>query len=142
MKTNSDIVRTTFIATPEVTDTCAQVWLKLSTEESWMEAKPKGTNIYGCPNLENLAVIQYADKMYAFGGKSIGNRKAPLEAFSACYESRDNGVTWRTRDDGFTMHHSFIGSTDTFSAVADDKQRVWVIWSTSGKVWRATWSNN
>lgn len=143
LRTNGDIHRSIIIGTgSQSTDTCVQVWSKLSTEEKWTEIVPAGTNTYGCPNLEGLAVVRCHDRMYAFGGKSIGNRQAPIEAFSACYESRDNGVTWRVRDDGFTMHPSFAGSTDTFSAVADDKQRVWVIWSTSGKVWRATWSNN
>lgn len=143
LRTNEGIHHSIIIGIDsQSSDTCAQVWSKLSTEEKWTEIVPAGTNTYGCPNLENLAVVRCHNRMYAFGGKSIGYRQVPIEAFSACYESRDNGVTWRTRDDGFTMHHSFIGSTDTFSAVADDKQRVWVIWSTSGKVWRATWSNN
>lgn len=142
LRTNEDIHRSIIIGTDtQSTDTCAQIWSKLSTEEKWAEIVPAGTNIYGCPNLENLAVVRCHNRMYAFGGKSIGNRQVPVEAFSACYESRDNGVTWRLREDGFTMHPSFAGSTDPFSAVADDKQRVWVIWN-SGKVWRATWNNN
>ena len=138
LKTNSDIVRTTFIATPEVTDTCAQVWLKLSTEESWVEVEPKGTNVYGCPNLENLAVIQYADKMYAFGGKSIGNRKVPLRAFSGCYESRDNGVTWKVNDTAFSLPKEFEARSEAFTTTTDGEY-VWVIWS-NGEVWRGRWN--
>ena len=138
LKTNDGIVRTIFIAAPEVTDTCAQVWLKLSTEESWMEAKPKGTNIYGCPNLENLAVIQYADKMYAFGGKSVGSRKVPLAAFGACYESRDNGVTWKVNETAFSLPEEFEGRDEAFTATTDGEY-VWVIWS-NGEVWRGRWN--
>jgi hypothetical protein len=138
LKTNDGIVRTTFIATPEVVDTCAQVWLKLSTEESWTEVEPKGTNVYGCPNLENLAVIQYADKMYAFGGKSIGNRKVPLRAFSGCYESRDNGVTWKVNDTAFSLPKEFEARSEAFTTTTDGEY-VWVIWS-NGEVWRGRWN--
>ena len=138
LRTNKNIMRTTFVATPEEADTCAQVWIKLSTEETWVEAEPKGTNIYGCPNLEHLAVIHYADRMYAFGGKSIGNRKVPLEAFSACYESRDNGVVWKVNDMTFSLPEEFKGRDDAFTATTDGEY-VWVIWS-DGKVWRGRWN--
>lgn len=143
LHTNTSIQRSIVIGTDTLsTDTCAQVWSKLSTESRWTEVVPVGTNIYGCPNLENLAVIKCHNRMYAFGGKSIGERHVPIEAFSACYESRDNGVTWRVRNNGFSMHPSFAGSTDTFSAVVDDKDRVWIIWSSTGEIWRATWASN
>ena len=140
LPTNSSIHRTIFITTPATeTDTCAQVWSKLTTENNWVEVKPQETNIYGCPNLKNLAIIQYADKMYAFGGKSIGPRKASIEAFSACYESRDNGVTWKVRDDAFSMPEAFKGRNESFTA-ATDGEYVWVMWSTTGQVWRGRWN--
>lgn len=139
LKTNKDIMRTTFVNTSEAADTCAQVWIKLSTEESWVEVEPKGTNIYGCPNLENLAVIHYADKMYAFGGKSMGdNRKVPLEAFSACYESRDNGITWKVNDTAFSLPEEFKGRDEAFTATTDGEY-VWVMWS-NGEMWRGRWN--
>lgn len=143
LRTNQYINRTLFVATSALpNDTCAQVWSKLSTEDEWTQVQPVGTNVYGCPNLEGLAVISYRGKMYAFGGKSMGNRQLPLEAFSACYESRDNGVTWREREDAFSMHHSFVGRKDTFSTVVTDNQYVWIMWSKSGEVWRGTWYGN
>lgn len=95
LNTNETIMRTIFVATPEQADTCAQVWTKLSTEDEWIEIGASGNNVYGCPNLEHLAVIHYAGKMYAFGGESVGPRKKPLGPFGNCYESRDNGVTWK-----------------------------------------------
>lgn len=142
LNTNEDIVRSIFITAPEATDTCAQVWTKLSTEDSWIEIGANGNNVYGCPNLENLAVIQYAGKMYAFGGKSMGNRKNPLEAFSSCYESRDNGVTWkgeeRRYEASLSLPESFEGRTENFAA-ATDGEYVWVMWS-DGQVWRGRWN--
>ena len=142
LRTNQYINRTIFVAASELpADTCAQVWSKLSTENEWTQVKPIGTNIYGCPNLENLAVISYRGKMYAFGGKSTGNRKLPLEPFSACYESRDNGVTWRERDEAFSIQR-FCGRKETFSTVVTDDQYVWIMWSKSGEVWKGTWYGN
>lgn len=138
LRTNEDIMRTIFVTTPEKADTCAQVWTKLSTEENWIEIEPQGDNIYGCPNLENLAVIRYAENMYAFGGKSIGNRKVQLEPFSACYESRDNGVTWKENAAAFSLPKVFEGRTDAFSATTDGEY-VWVMWN-NGQVWRGRWN--
>lgn len=141
LRTNGNINRTLFIgSSPLSADTCAQVWSKLSSETNWVEVKPVGTNIYGCPNLENLTVINYRDKMYAFGGKSIGKRHVPLKAFGNCYESRDNGVTWKVRNRAFSLPESFIGNEDTFSSIVDHRNRVWIIWSTSGEVWQGMWS--
>lgn len=142
LSTNEEIIRSIFVATPETADTCAQVWTKLSTETEWKEIGASGNNVYGCPNLEDLAVIQYADKLYAFGGKSVGNRKSPLEAFGDCYESRDHGVTWKGREKvyekAFSLPEIFKGRTETFST-ATDGEYVWVMWS-NGEVWRGRWN--
>ena len=141
LNTNPYIYRTVIIGTSEVaTDTCAKVWSKLSTEKEWAEVKPDYDNPYTCPNLENLAVISYHNRMYAFGGQSVGLREVPLEAFEACYESRDNGVTWRVRDEAFKLSEEFVGRDEHFSTVVDDKDRVWILWSQSGEVWRASWT--
>lgn len=138
LRTNKHIERTVFVAIPQAPDTCAQVWTKLSTESDWVKMDPKEDNIYGCPNLENLAVIAYAGKMYAFGGQSVGNRRVPLEAFSQSYESRDNGVTWKPNKNAFSLPEAFKGRTEIFSA-ATDGEYVWVIWS-NGEVWRGRWN--
>ena len=89
--------------------------------------------------MENLAVIHYAGKMYAFGGKSVGPRKEPLKAFSRCFESADNGVTWKENKKSFNLAPTFSGRSETFSA-ATDGDFVWIIWSTSGEVWRGRWN--
>ena len=142
LHTNPYINRTIVIGISDVaTDTCAKVWSKLSTETQWTEVKPAQDNPYKCPNLKNLAVIGYRDNMYAFGGESVGYRQAPVEAFSACYESRDNGITWRgNRDEAFKLSKDFIGRDEAFSTVVDHKDRVWIIWNRSGEVWRGSWT--
>ena len=138
LSTNESIMRSILVATSEAADTCAQVWTKLSTESAWKEIGENGNNVYGCPNLENLAVIEYADKLYAFGGKSVGNRKAPLESFGECYESRDHGVTWKVYEDALSLPEAFKGREESFST-ATDGEYVWVMWS-GGEVWRGRWN--
>lgn len=142
LNTNETVMRTIFVATPEQADTCAQVWTKLSTENEWIEIGASGNNVYGCPNLEHLAVIHYAGKMYAFGGESVGPRKKPLGPFGNCYESRDNGVTWKGEEKryeaAFGLPEGFKQLTGPFSAVTDGEY-VWVIWS-DGLVWRGRWN--
>ena len=138
LSTNPSITRTILVATPETADTCAQVWTQLSTEDKPIEIGSNGNNIYGCPNLENLAVIQYAEKMYAFGGQSVGNRKEPLAAFSACYESRDHGVTWKVNESALSLPKDFEIPEGSFS-VATDGEFVWVMWS-NGTVWCGRWN--
>ena len=138
LSTNESIMRSILVATSEAADTCAQVWTKLSTEPAWKEIGENGNNVYGCPNLENLAVIEYADKLYAFGGKSVGNRKVPLEAFGECYESRDHGVTWKVYEDALSLPEAFKGREESFST-ATDGEYVWVMWS-GGEVWRGRWN--
>jgi hypothetical protein len=139
LSTNVNIMRTIFVETPEEADTCAQVWTKLSTEDNWVEIGSNGNKTYGCPNLESLSVIEYAGKMYAFGGKSIGERKEPLEAFSACYESCDNGVTWKVNEKALSLPEKFKEYTGISSSAAADGEYVWVIWG-DGKVWRGRWN--
>lgn len=143
--TNENIKRTLFVAIPEAADTCAQVWTKLSTEDDWVEVEPVGDNVYGCPNLKNLSVIHYADKLYAFGGECVGGRKNLEDAFgkgyvpfSTCFESRDHGVTWKPTSKSFSLDERFKERTDCFS-VATDGEYVWLMWG-KGDVWRGRWN--
>lgn len=145
LRTNEDIKRTLFVAIPEAVDTCAQVWSKLSTEKDWVEVEPVGDNAYGCPNLEHLVVIRYADNLYAFGGQCVGERKKFEDAFgkkyvpfSTCFESLDHGVTWKPTSKGFSLNKEFKGRTDSFSA-ATDGEFVWVMWG-DGDVWSGRWN--
>lgn len=139
LRTNPNIHRTLFVANATDSDNYAQVWSKLSTEKEWTEVIPDAQNSYGCPNLEDLTVITYRNRMYAFGGNSLGQQTKPTEPYSACYESRDNGVTWRIRDNALSLHHSFAGRTEPCATVVDDNHRVWMIWATTGEVWQGTW---
>ena len=69
----------------------------------------------------------------------MGARKVKLAPFGACYESRDNGVTWKEREGSFGLPKEVKGrSEDSFSAVTDGEY-VWMVWS-SGEVWRGRWN--
>ena len=136
LTTNPNIIRTIFVTTLEEA-TYAQVWTQLSTEteKGPIEIGSNGNNVYGCLNLENLVVIQYAGNMYAFGVKRVNDRKE----FSACYESRDHGVTWKENEEALSLpEESVEQDTESFSA-ATDGEYVWVMWS-NGDVWRGRWN--
>ena len=135
LKTNADIKRSIFIATAEETDTYAQVWTKLSTEEEWGRVVPQTDNVYGCPNLKSLAVIQYAGNMYAMGGKKDGNGDVRL----ATFESRDNGLTWKQNDATFSLPQEVIGENNCSFSAATDGEYVWLMWS-NGEIWRGRWN--
>ena len=135
LKTNPDIKRSIFIAAAEETDAYAQVWTKLSTEEEWGRVVPQTDNVYGCPNLKSLAVIQYAGNMYALGGARDGAGKVKL----ATFESRDNGLTWKQNDTTFNLPQEERDENDCSFSAATDGEYVWLVWS-NGKVWRGRWN--
>lgn len=139
LKSNPKIGRTLFIGMPQETaDTCAQVWAKLTSESVWdIVARPD--NDYACPLLENLAVIRYCGNLYAFGGRSLNRRDVPVEAFGKVFESLDNGITWKVREEGLNMHPSFVGREESFTAVTDEEGYLWIIWTQSGEVWKGIW---
>lgn len=134
LSTNESIVRSIFVSTPETVSTWARVWTKLSTEPEWIEIGESGNNVYGCPNLNNLSVIQYAGNMYAFGLKSMGESKE----LSSCYESRDNGITWKVNESALSLPKDLKVPAEKFST-ATDGEYVWVMWS-NGAVWRGRWN--
>ncbi len=135
LKTNEHIMRTIFIASPEANGTYAQVWTKLSTEEEWVAIVPQGDKLYGCPNLKNLTVIQYAGNMYAFGGERVGDGKVKL----ATFESRDNGLTWKQNDAAFKLPQEYRDEADCSFSAATDGKFVWMMWN-NGEVWRGRWN--
>lgn len=86
---NSDI--TTAIAlcnNPGTTanDTAALVFNRISSDNKW----EKRMQNLPLPNLENITMIYYDGKLYAFGG---GYKE--IKPFSQFYCSTDNGLCWR-----------------------------------------------
>lgn len=88
---NSDITTTIALCNnPGTTDndTTALVFNRISSDNKWEERMQN----LPLPNLENVTMIYYDGKLYAFGGKS---KKPEVKPFSQFYCSTDNGLCWR-----------------------------------------------
>lgn len=68
-------------------DTAALVFNRMSSDNKWEERMQN----LPLPNLENITMIYYDGKLYAFGG-GYGEKIKP---FSQFYCSTDNGLCWR-----------------------------------------------
>lgn len=67
-------------------DTTALVFNRISSDNKWEERMQN----LPLPNLENVTMIYYDGKLYAFGG---GYKE--IKPFSQFYCSTDNGLCWR-----------------------------------------------
>ena len=67
-------------------DTTALVFNRMSSDNKW----EKRIQNLPLPNLENVTMIYYDGKLYAFGGGYKG-----IKPFSQFYCSTDNGLCWR-----------------------------------------------
>lgn len=86
---NSDITTTIALCNnPGTTanDTAALVFNRISSDNKWEERMQN----LPLPNLENITMIYYDGKLYAFGG---GYKE--IKPFSQFYCSTDNGLCWR-----------------------------------------------
>lgn len=86
---NSDITTTIALCNnPGTTanDTAALVFNRISSDNKW----EKRMQNLPLPNLENITMIYYDGKLYAFGG-GYGE----IKPFSQFYCSTDNGLCWR-----------------------------------------------
>lgn len=70
------------------TATTALVFSRMSNENTWEERMQNQP----LPNLQNVTMIYYDEKLYAFGGEC---NEANVGAFGQFYCSTDNGLCWR-----------------------------------------------
>lgn len=88
---NSNITTTVALCYNQGTtanDTTALVFNRMSNDNKW-EIRMQNLPL---PNLENVTMIYYDGKFYAFGG---GYAKKGIKPFSQFYCSTDNGLCWR-----------------------------------------------
>lgn len=86
---NSNITSTVALCYNQGTtanDTTALVFNRMSSDNKW----EKRIQNLPLPNLENVTMIYYDGKLYAFGGGYKG-----IKPFSQFYCSTDNGLCWR-----------------------------------------------
>lgn len=134
LTTNHSIVRTTLVGIPEgfTADTCAVVWTKLSTEPVWTYYND---TTYGCPLLEDLTVVGWNRKLYAFGGRSI-NRRAEIAPFEAMFSSTDGGITWQRKASGIGLPDELLDFGGSHSCVVDADGYIWLMAAGDGAVFK------
>ena len=109
----------------------SSVWRKiveydLQGDEKWVYMDRSDKNRFALPQLENLVMMPYDDGILAMGIKD--------GAYAPIYQSRDNGIIWKTNA-YYNLPVSFADETVVpFGATTDGKE-IWLI-GTNGQVWQ------
>lgn len=124
---NSGIVRYVAVGYDnEAMEGKATVWSRLSTEDGWVKYE-NGNNIFSCPSLKGLTVFPYDKFLYAIGGSGMAQGEA-VEAFSAFYISRDNGITWKAPNNFYQRIPAELQGCDVpFVVTADSNNVIWIV---------------
>lgn len=115
-------------------DTSCQVWSKmwqkneLESEAEWTYFCHTRENRYNCPLLENLVLLSYDGKTWAFGGAGAG-----YKAFEYIFISNDHGITWKP-DADLHLPNELLGVSGPFTATVDDNNYIWLF--AGNQVWR------
>ncbi len=129
---NSDITTTIALCnSTTANDTAALVFNRISSDNKW----EKRMQNLPLPNLENVTMIYYDGKLYAFGGGYGG-----IKPFSQFYCSTDNGLCWRPVTECmafpsefgtlYTTHHSNYSCAVT-PKLENGTSRgnfIWIVW--------------
>ena len=138
LNTNKNIHRTVVMGQNNlISDTVNVVWSKLSDEHEWTELTMDENPNY-CPNLRNSSMIYYNDQLYVFGGP--GKSGSSAKAFDYFYTSKDNGIGWSKVTEKMAFPEEFnklySSSNGNYSFIVDDKQFIWIMWGSTGEVWK------
>lgn len=88
---NDQIHRTTLMIDNQTgNDTIVPIYTRL-TNEPWVKINTSNLPV---PYLENISMITYDGKLYAFGGASKASGTTLTVPFQYFYSSEDNGLTW------------------------------------------------
>ena len=127
LRTNTDIVRFTLFGYPkEYTGNNVSIWTKLTTDSAWTYYHPIEGNGQACPVLERLTVVDYDDKLYAFGGAA---KDGSLQAFEAIFTSTDGGITWWKQRKKIGFPEELKGYDEPFACVVDTERNIWIVCS-------------
>ena len=138
-KHNKSLTRTIVMGnSTNENDTIASVFNYTTNDDKWGKIALKEPTI--CPNLENISMIYYDKKLYAFGGGISSQNIKPFEHF---YCSIDNGLTWKQvkksmvfpKEDSpkhpnvrpFANYYT-PNVEGSYSAVVDQNHFIWLVW--------------
>jgi len=120
-------------------DTTSVVWYKLveygegSPHHDWkFVSSYSDYKHYRLPRLKNLTMVNYNERIVAFGGESIG--PASIKPFAKFWTSEDYGLTWEV-DTSIKFPKSFSSSSTSFAAVSDSFGYIWIFCGGTGQVW-------
>lgn len=115
---NSDLWRTVIMsnnAGVATTDTTANVFSYISSENNWIKNTPN--NPATCPDLDNITMVRYDGKLYAFGGK----KGSDTGAFESFYYSDNNGFDWRTESNEYMTFETNDNGDNVLAGYYNDK---------------------
>ncbi len=121
----------------------AMVWRKeidysqRAPNASWtyMERNAVVGDSLALPRMKNLTIMKYDDGILAIGGEGIGGW-AGEPPYTAIYQSRDNGITWKLNPLYYLPEDFDRMLTTKVHATVDDENFVWLYCEGSGQVWR------
>lgn len=140
---NPKLTGITFIGhNPVPGDSTAIVYGRLANEDGWTYYEQGEER--GCPNMENLTVVQYDNKLIAIGGGLTIDGKEKVAPFSVLYESVDHGVSWQKMSQSYrfpkenaekgikTFATKYTEHHKNYSCVTgeNDKENnfIWIVW--------------
>lgn len=115
------------VGADESDDTYCKVWRKIaeyaadSEPSKWSRIVPETHNRYTLPKTETMSLVHYKGKVLAFCGDG------------KVYESRDQGITWKTKD-GYEYPSDSYSSTVEVTTNGDGY--LWLRNKENGEVWR------
>ena len=98
----------------------SSVWRKIvdldwgAPETGWSYMDRAGEEEFDLPVLKNLSLVYYDKSILAFGGD-----------YKTIYQSRDNGITWKTNK-AFVMPKDFDYQVESVKAAVDDEDYIWL----------------
>ena len=138
-KHNNSLTRTLVMSnSSNANDSIASMFGYTTNDSKWGKITMQDPTV--CPNLENISMIHYDNKLYAFGGGTSSKNIKPFEHF---YCSLDNGLTWKkvTKQMVLPQEDSpkhpdvrpFVNYytpnvEGSYSTCVDNYHNIWIVW--------------
>ncbi len=103
-------------------------------EGEWNYMERSDNNQLALPRLKNLSMVVYDDGILAIGGTNLGDKSESIP-FSEIYQSRDDGITWKTSN-AYQLPAGFNPDATSVAMVVDDDNNLWLFCGGTGQVWR------
>jgi hypothetical protein len=112
--------RTMYVLMAGTCNGSISVWRKIvdldwgAPESSWSYMDRAGEEEFDLPVLSNLSLVYYDKSILAFGGD-----------YKTIYQSRDNGITWKTNK-AYVMPKDFDYQVESVKVAVDEEDYIWL----------------